>query len=410
MNFEDSPSLDAGQRAVVSAAAALAKQNDIATYLVGGPVRDILLGRRVLDLDFAVEGDAHRFAYLLADVLNRRVVENPAFLTYRLEGEDETPIDVVTCRREIYERAGALPTVHRGTLRDDLLRRDFSINALAVDLRDAAVIDVCSGSADLELGVVRVLHPGSFIDDPTRIYRALRLSSRLGFTLAPETDGLLREAVEGDALATVSRQRLWREFSLACEEGATALLTLSRAGTLAPLIGPTKVTDQLENALNSAFEYANVATATRFTTAVAALLSATPEPEEVDLSEAPLRQQKAAQLKRAAGEWPHLVRKLTHTANLRNVATIDRAAAESRAIAAGANARVAEALHLWSRCAEVRVDPEFSRRIAAAAGARTRHYLSLFRFCVAAGGATISDAERFAEAALLRYLQSRRNS
>src|SRR5207248_848318 len=117
-----------------------------------------------------------------------------------------------------YRHPGALPTVAEGRLKDDLMRRDFSINAIALDIMNNEVHDPAGGERDLRARLVRVLHDESFVDDPTRIFRAIRLATRLGFQIEPRSDELLRRAIAAGALETVSKERIWRELFLAMEE------------------------------------------------------------------------------------------------------------------------------------------------------------------------------------------------
>ena len=186
-------------------------------YLVGGPVRDALLGRPVKDLDFSVEGDAPALARLLGDELSGKTVVYRRFGTATVTlGADR--VDLVTARSETYAQPGALPRVTPSGIEDDLARRDFSINALAIPLagestgNSTEVLDHCRGIEDLRLGVVRVLHPSSFIDDPTRIFRAVRYEQRLGFRIEDETIGLLTEALEAGHASALSPDRLRHEL------------------------------------------------------------------------------------------------------------------------------------------------------------------------------------------------------
>jgi len=187
-------------------------------YIVGGVVRDILLGQTNLDLDLVVEGDAVALARQLAPLFQAKLVTHPRFGTARLHREHWTA-DLATARAETYVRAGALPRVRPGTLRDDLMRRDFTINTLAVQLHPDSygqLIDWHGGVDDLEKGLIRVLHPGSFIDDATRIWRGLRYQQRLGFDIEADTLRLLQRDVS--MLATISGDRLRRELELVLKE------------------------------------------------------------------------------------------------------------------------------------------------------------------------------------------------
>lgn len=168
-------------------------------YVVGGAVRDLLLGRGRADLDLVVEGDAAA----LAKRLGAAAVAHERFGTAKvsLDGHE---IDIAAARTEIYAAPGALPEVAPAMLAEDLRRRDFTVNALAIPLQgESELIDPHGGRADLDAGVLRILHPGSFVDDPTRALRAARYASRLGFGLEAETEALLRAA----DLAMVSDDR-----------------------------------------------------------------------------------------------------------------------------------------------------------------------------------------------------------
>lgn len=208
-------------------------------FLVGGPVRDIILGRPAVDIDLTLETGASTLARALAKRVEGRVRSFPQFLTYKVTSDGYPEIDIATARKERYRKPGALPAVTAGRLKDDLLRRDFSINALALDLLDGTMHDPAHGRQDLTDRVVRVLHDGSFIDDPTRIFRATRLAARLSFTIEAHTAELIRGAIENDALDAISKERIWREVFLAMDEAeAPAILAdLSSRGALRVLFG-----------------------------------------------------------------------------------------------------------------------------------------------------------------------------
>ncbi len=187
-------------------------------YLVGGPVRDLLLGRRLVDLDVVVEGDAMALAGSLAQALGGRAVTHPRFGTAKLRLPFLT-VDLATARAETYSRPGALPTVRPAPIAADLWRRDFSVNAMAVSLAPASfgcLLDPCGGRPDLERRLVRALHQRSFQDDATRILRAIRYEGRLAFRLEPATEGWLRRDVA--FLDTISGDRLRRELELIFRE------------------------------------------------------------------------------------------------------------------------------------------------------------------------------------------------
>jgi tRNA nucleotidyltransferase (CCA-adding enzyme) len=183
-------------------------------YLVGGAVRDLLRGAAAVDLDLAVEGDARSVARALADRLRGQAREHERFGTATVRAADLT-FDLASTRRETYPEPGALPRVEMAALDEDLRRRDFAVNAMAVGLTGddlGHLYDPCGGLADLEDGVVRVLHDGSFIDDPTRLLRAVRYEVRLGFRMDRPTEDLARAAAAGGALRTVSGARVRDEL------------------------------------------------------------------------------------------------------------------------------------------------------------------------------------------------------
>lgn len=222
-------------RALPSAGPLLARLDDRPhVYLVGGAVRDLLLGGTPFDLDLAVEGDAAA----LADSLGGELTVHDRFgtSTVRLDG---FAYDIARARRESYAHPGALPDVEPAPLIEDLLRRDFTVNALAIALGgpNAGELHAAPGAVeDLEGRRLRILHDRSFIDDPTRLFRLTRYASRLGFEVEPHTRALAAAAVEDGALSTVSGPRLGAELRLLAREhdpvlavGALSALGLDRA-------------------------------------------------------------------------------------------------------------------------------------------------------------------------------------
>ena len=206
---------------------------DLPAYLVGGPVRDWLLGRPVWgDLDISVEGDAPFLARALAEKVGGRLIVHNRFGTATVEcGEDR--VDLVTARSEKYPVPGSLPIVEPSTIRDDLARRDFTINAIALPLGGGAesIVDPFDGLSDLRRGLVRTIHAGSFVDDPTRLFRAVRYEQRLGFRLAEETAAQLTAAVRERLCDTLSGDRLRHEMERMAEEERPER-SLSRAAEL----------------------------------------------------------------------------------------------------------------------------------------------------------------------------------
>ena len=185
------------------------------SYLVGGFVRDLLLKRPNLDIDIVVEGDAIQVAKAMCERWNGTLEVHSQFGTATVTPEDTAlpKVDFVTARRETYQGSGTLPIVQSGTITDDLRRRDFSINALAMRLDTNAfgtIVDKTGGVEDLEAGIVRVLHNRSFMDDPTRIFRASRYAGRYGFRIAETDEALIQDALP--LLAQLSGERIRNEI------------------------------------------------------------------------------------------------------------------------------------------------------------------------------------------------------
>src|ERR671924_133433 len=190
-------------------------------YLVGGTVRDILLGEPNFDVDVAVEGDAVAFAEALAGALGGRIKAHRKFGTAVVLYGEGGRVDVVTARTEFYDAPAALPTVEHATIREDLFRRDFTINAMAVSLQAAdfgRLVDPFGGRRDLENRTIRVLHNLSFIDDPTRIFRAVRYESRLDFAMSEHTARLARCTVDMGLVGDLSSARLRDELVALLDE------------------------------------------------------------------------------------------------------------------------------------------------------------------------------------------------
>ncbi len=215
----------------------LADQRGSAVYLVGGPVRDLRLDLPPGDLDVAVEGDAIALAARLAETTGCRLVRHARFGTATVSG-DGAHIDLASARSETYQTAGALPTVRPSTIDDDLHRRDFTINSMALALNGTAagqLLDPSAGRADLDAGLIRVLHETSFQDDATRILRAARYEARFGFRLEEATRDLLVRDLP--YLETISPARVHHELArtLLDPEPERALSRLANLGALRTL-------------------------------------------------------------------------------------------------------------------------------------------------------------------------------
>ncbi|GIN11522.1 hypothetical protein J26TS2_13890 [Shouchella clausii] len=197
---------------------AFADELQVPVFLVGGLVRDFFLKRPHKDIDLVVEGDGIAFAKRLATAFGGSVRSHESFGTATWVNEQE--IDIVTCRKEFYLQKGALPTVRPASIFEDLARRDFSINAMAIQINRSSfgnVLDVFQGKQALMHNQIRILHPLSFVEDPTRLFRAVRFGLRLNFSLSPET--LRRATKTGAALHHISAKRLRQELEWLANEG-----------------------------------------------------------------------------------------------------------------------------------------------------------------------------------------------
>ena len=199
----------------------LADESGVSLYLVGGVVRDLLLKRENWDLDLTVEGDGIAFARLVAVQYSAGLAVFERFATARLTFPDGLKMDIATTRRESYEQPAVLPTVQSASIEEDLYRRDFTINAMAMQLNPGQfgrLLDAYGGQRDLRARTIRALHAGSFQDDPTRIFRAIRFEQRLGFRLEPTTLRLLAQAASTNLIQRLSGPRLQNEILLLLAE------------------------------------------------------------------------------------------------------------------------------------------------------------------------------------------------
>jgi tRNA nucleotidyltransferase (CCA-adding enzyme) len=207
--------LPAEMQEILSIAGQVAGEQQHKLYMVGGIVRDLLLGRSSLDLDLVVEGDAIEISRHFAEKVKGKVTFHTRFLTATVKWEGWS-VDFATARSETYSKPGALPAVEAGDIITDLSRRDFTMNSLAVDISSGELLDPYNGMKDIEKRLVRVLHEKSFIDDATRIWRAIRYEQRLDFTLEPDTLRLLKRDL--NMLETISRDRIRHELELVLKE------------------------------------------------------------------------------------------------------------------------------------------------------------------------------------------------
>lgn len=219
---------------ILEKAGALGRSRQTPVYVVGGFVRDLLLKTPNHDIDLVVEGDGIGFARAFAGVLGGRVRVHKKFLTSVVifpgaDGREER-VDVATARLEYYESPAALPTVEHSSIKMDLYRRDFTINALAIRLDCepmGEIVDFFGGQKDIRDRVIRVLHTLSFVEDPTRCLRAVRFEQRYHFRIGPATEKLIKNDVSLKLLDKLSPARLFNEFEHICAE-ETAILCIRR--------------------------------------------------------------------------------------------------------------------------------------------------------------------------------------
>ncbi|MEA3328566.1 MAG: DHHA1 domain-containing protein [Candidatus Omnitrophota bacterium] len=199
----------------------IADKDNIQAFAVGGFVRDLILGVKNLDVDIVIEGDIRKFAKKLARELNGALVLHKKFKTATIVMNDKSKVDVATSRTERYHKPAALPEVKASRIREDLQRRDFTINTMAVKLNRrefGELLDFFDAQRDLKRGRIRVLHKMSFVEDPTRIFRAVRFESRYNFEIDKYTENLIKTAVSDDMFTKVSGERLREEIVLILKE------------------------------------------------------------------------------------------------------------------------------------------------------------------------------------------------
>jgi tRNA nucleotidyltransferase (CCA-adding enzyme) len=205
---------------VIKIARDTADAEGLRVYIVGGVVRDLLLGVTNYDLDFVVEGRGIEFAEILNRALRGDLKIHRAFKTATIRSRD-LRIDIVTARSESYKRPASYPDVVPGTIKEDLYRRDFTINAMAVSVNKkdfGRLVDFYGGPEDLKKGLIRIMHDKSFMDDPTRIFRAVRFSVRFNFKIEPHTKDLIKKAILLGLLGEVNRGRIKKEIELFLKE------------------------------------------------------------------------------------------------------------------------------------------------------------------------------------------------
>jgi tRNA nucleotidyltransferase (CCA-adding enzyme) len=237
---------------VLEAVGMLAAEMGRKAYLVGGIVRDIAIGYPNVDLDITIDGDDLEVPRTFAAKTGAAFKGATRFGTCKVESKAFGVIDFATTRAESYRRPGALPDVRPSDLSHDLARRDFTINAMAISLCPddyGLLMDPHDGLGDIRRRRIRILHDESFIDDPTRILRAVRFASRYGFKLERKTRRLATECIEGGCLGTISGKRAFSELRLICreKEALTGLRKLKRLGVLGAINGSLAKGSALEH-------------------------------------------------------------------------------------------------------------------------------------------------------------------
>ncbi len=242
---------------LISAAEKVSQETKMPAYLVGGLVRDLILGVKNFDLDITVQGSGILFADRLARRLKSGLNIHERFGTATLILKNGAKIDISTTRKERYPSCAALPIVTSGSLNEDLMRRDFTINAMVLRIahgKKQQLVDPFGGKDDLAKKRIRVLHDLSFQDDPTRILRAIRFEQRYNFKIEHKTLKLLKEAVSLGLLSKTNAHRLRDDFILMLKENNPAkqikrLMRLAGLSFISPQLKPAKTTYNLFKAL-----------------------------------------------------------------------------------------------------------------------------------------------------------------
>jgi tRNA nucleotidyltransferase (CCA-adding enzyme) len=244
---------------VLITAGEVAEENGYQLYVVGGFVRDLLLRKSNLDIDLVVEGDGIIFAKEFAGRFAARVRAHKKFRTAVVIFEDGFKIDVATARWEYYEYPAAMPTVALSSVKLDLYRRDFTVNTLAIKLNPkefGTLIDFFGGQRDLKDGVIRVLHSLSFVEDPTRVFRAVRFERRFGFRIGKHTLRLISNALQLKMFSKLSGKRLLHELRLILDEPdpRPAIGRLDELGLLAVLHQNLSMNSRVAATLSRAYD------------------------------------------------------------------------------------------------------------------------------------------------------------
>jgi len=212
--------LPAPVKKVVMAGVGFAELNNYRIYIVGGAVRDYFMSIKPIDVDVVIEGNGLKIAELISAKFGLPLVRHERFITATIK-IDGYEVDFSTARKEVYKKPAALPDVVPATIEEDLQRRDFTINAIAISLNKKdylKVIDPFNGLIDIQNKIIRVLHDKSFVDDPTRVFRAIRYMSRFGFNIEQHTEQLIFKALKDNTFGGLTSSRIFNEFKLLFSE------------------------------------------------------------------------------------------------------------------------------------------------------------------------------------------------
>lgn len=408
IRLEDLPNT---QRRALDLVKEVAAEKQLRPFLVGGPVRDLLLGRLdVVDVDLTIEEGGSTLARALAKRVSGRLRSFPQFLTYKVSADGLPEVDIATARKERYRSPGALPTVTAGRLKDDLLRRDFSINAIALDLLNGELHDPSGGERDLAALAIRVLHEQSFLDDPTRIFRAVRLATRLGFSLEAGTARLMESAIASGALTTISRERSWRElfFAFAEESAPNAIAALSAAGVLEVLFGRRKGDMDLQARLQRTAGALAGTELDRDVMYTAALLHGDASP--IDLEGSGFSQKRARNVIQLADELPRFIDALAESASdHQRFRLFKHASPEMLSIVAGADPREQQHVARFMEFQSFKV-PLRGNDLEVPLGPHVARALERTREAIFTGEIPAAEAKTFARTMAIKYLDSSSDS
>jgi len=237
----------------------LAKKLKYKVYLVGGIVRDMLLNKQNLDIDIVVEGNGINFSNKLAEIINAKLWTHQKFKTSVIVLKNKTHIDVATARVEYYEKPAALPDVEESNIRQDLCRRDFTINSMAISLNRlnfGELIDYFGGRRDLKRKRIKIMHKLSIVEDPTRIFRAVRFEQRFSFKIDCQAEGLIKNAIDMEIISKLTGVRIRDELIAILEEDYPwrPLKRLYEYGALRRINIDTEINAKFENKIKKVLD------------------------------------------------------------------------------------------------------------------------------------------------------------